>query len=372
MAVNAAWIMEAMERWAPRHLAESWDNVGLLVGHPAAKVSKVLVTLDVTIPVVTYAAQNKYDLIISHHPPIFKALPSLRTDNSQGQMLALLLQNSIAVYTAHTNLDAAPGGVNDTLATLLGLKRIRPLQTTYEDKLVKLAVFVPASHVGAVCDALCDAGAGHIGQYSHCTWQSAGTGTFLPLAGTNPFLGTQGQLQSVNEVKLETIFPQSLQKAVIAAMIAAHPYEEVAYDLYHLMNTGKRYGIGRIGTLPAPCSFGEWLRDAKEALGLETVKVAGSVDREIQTIALCGGSGASMINDAAQAGADVLITGDVKYHEAQQAIDKGIIVIDGGHYGTEQPVVQVVSAYLRQAAALAGEQLIIDSDPVNTDVFYYR
>lgn len=364
--------MDAMERWAPRYLAESWDNVGLLIGHPAAKVSKVLVTLDVTLPVVNHAVDRQYDLIISHHPPIFKGLTSIRTDNSQGEMLALLLGHSIAVYTAHTNLDAADGGVNDTLAALLGLEGVRPLQTTYEEKLLKLAVYVPVSHTEAVCEALSQAGAGHIGQYSHCTFQSQGTGTFLPLAGTNPFVGRQGKVEHVQEVKLETILPHSIQETVIAAMVRAHPYEEVAYDLYSLINGGRRYGIGRIGRLPAPTDCGQWLEQAKAALRLKTVKVAGSSDRQIQKIAVCGGSGASMISAAVQAGADVLVTGDVKYHEAQEAADRGLIVVDGGHYATEQPVTRAVIDYLRQAAAEACQELIVDSENIHGDVFEYR
>ena len=371
MAVDAQWVMDAMERFAPHHLAEGWDNVGLIVGQPCCKVTKILVTLDVTMPVAQYAAEHHYDLILCHHPPIFKPLTALRTDTKQGEILALLLRHSIAVYTAHTNLDIAAGGVNDVLAAKLGLQDVRPLHTTYEDKLLKLAVFVPITHAASVRDAICQAGAGHIGQYSCCTFQTAGTGTFLPLPGTKPFLGQQGQLEFASEVRLETIVPHSRCQAVLQAMMAAHPYEEVAYDLYQVVNSGYKYGLGRIGCLPDSRSFSQWVEQAKAALGITVLKAAGPAEKDVRIVAVCGGSGASLINDAVQAGADVLITGDVKYHEAQQAADQGLIVIDAGHFATEQPVLRAVTDYLRQYAASAGQQLIIDVDSISTDIFQF-
>ena len=371
MAVDAQWIIEAMEHFAPRHLAEDWDNVGLVIGHPRCKVTKVLVALDVTMPVAQYAAEHHYNLIICHHPPIFKPLTALRTDTRQGEILALLLRHSIAVYTAHTNLDIAAGGVNDVLAAKLGLRDVQPLHTTYEDKLLKLVVFVPLTHAEAVREAICQAGAGHIGQYSCCTFQTAGTGTFLPLPGTRPFLGQQGQLAFASEVRLETIVPQSRLQAVVQAMMAAHPYEEVAYDLYQVVNSGYKHGLGRIGHLPETCNFNSWIEQVKSALGISVLKAAGPVEKDVRIIAVCGGSGASLISDAVVAGADVLITGDVKYHEAQQAADKGLIVIDAGHFATEQPVLSAVTDYLRQYAASTGQQLIIDQDSVGTDIFQF-
>jgi len=369
MSVSCKTLIEMMERLAPVGLAEQWDNVGLLVGSPDQMVSKVLVTLDVTLPVARYAAQHGYELIISHHPVIFKALTCIRTDTPQGEIMAKLLKHSIAVYSAHTNLDIAAGGVNDALAGRLQLQQIELLQITNEDKLVKIVVYTPSSHVEQVREALCEAGAGHIGNYSHCTFQTAGTGTFLPLAGTKPFLGEIGQLEYAAECRLETIVPQSLSKQVLSAMLLAHPYEEAAYDVYPLANSGVRQGLGRLGWLNRPREFQDFINDVKSALGIAHVTVAGNVNKVIEKVALCGGSGGSLIGYAVAAGADVLITGDIKYHEAQEAVAKGLIVVDAGHFATEQPVIAVLVEYLQNCSREAGWEIAIHSDVINQDVF---
>ena len=369
MSVSIKSVISAIEELAPTHLAEKWDNVGLLIGNPNQMISKVLVTLDVTLDVANYAAQHGYGLIISHHPLIFKGLTAVRTDNPQGELVALLVRREIAVYAAHTNLDIAQGGVNDALAAKLELTNIRPLTVTSEEKLLKLVVFVPSTHVETVLEAIGKAGAGHIGNYSHCTFQSQGLGTFLPLAGTKPFLGQQGQLEYVDEARLETILPQIRSKAILKALFDAHPYEEVAYDLYPLVNTGRQYGLGRLGTLAEPCDCREWLQQLKTALNLSQVRVVGDIQKPVQQVALCGGSGASMIDHAIRAGADVLVTGDVKYHEAQEAAARGLIIVDGGHFATEQPIVAAVVDYLRHYTTHAGWKLIVDSETTNKDVF---
>ncbi|TCL35012.1 dinuclear metal center YbgI/SA1388 family protein [Anaerospora hongkongensis] len=370
MSISCKLIMEAMEKLAPTALAEKWDNVGLLIGSPEQEVNKVLVTLDVTLPVVRYAAEHGYELIISHHPVIFKSLSSIRTDTPQGEMLAVLLQHSIAVYCTHTNLDIAAGGVNDALAACLQLQALKPLQVTAEEKFVKLVVFAPVTHMETVREAICQAGAGHIGNYSHCTFQTAGMGTFLPLAGTKPFIGEQGRMEYVQECRLETIFPESLSKQVVAAMIQSHPYEEVAYDLYSLANNGIRQGLGRLGRLSHPRNFTDFIEYVKSALGVGQVTVAGNVDNKmIEKVAICGGSGASLINCSIAVGADVLITGDIKYHEAQEAAAKGLIVVDAGHFATEQPVLAVLTAYLQACSETADWHITIQSDAVNQDIF---
>lgn len=369
MSVSCKILVEAIERLAPVGLAEKWDNVGLLVGSPDQMISKVLVTLDVTLPVARYAAEHGYELIISHHPVIFKALTSIRTDTPQGEIMAELLKHSIAVYSAHTNLDIAAGGVNDAFAARLQLQQIEPLQITNEDKLVKIVVYTPASHVEQVREALCEAGAGHIGNYSHCTFQTAGTGTFLPLAGTKPFLGEIGQLEYAAECRLETIVPQSLSKQVLSAMLLAHPYEEAAYDVYPLANSGIRQGLGRLGRLDRPREFHDFINEVKSALGIAHVTVAGDVNKVVEKVALCGGSGGSLIGYAVAAGADVLITGDIKYHEAQEAVAKGLIVIDAGHFATEQPILAVLVDYLQNCSREAGWEIATHSDVINQDVF---
>lgn len=369
MSVKCQVIIDAMERLAPKYLAESWDNVGLLLGSPAQKITKLLITLDVTKAVATQAVQDGIDMIITHHPILFKAVNNIRTDLPQGQILVSLLKANIAVYAAHTNLDIATGGVNDILASKLNLQDPEPLVVSYTEKLCKLVVFVPNNHMEVVRRAISEAGAGHVGNYSHCTFSSNGTGSFLPLDGTQPFIGSNGVVEYVEETRLETIVPEKISRRVLKAMLKVHPYEEVAYDLYQLINSGHSLGLGRVGKLIAPMPLAEFIAQVKMALGIEYVNVAGPQDKIVKKVAVCGGSGASFINKAVFAGADVFITGDVKYHEAQDALAAGIVVIDAGHFATEQPVVSYVTEYLTSCATKDKWAVDICIDTVNKDVF---
>jgi dinuclear metal center YbgI/SA1388 family protein len=370
MSIKCQVIMEAMDRLAPRYLAAEWDNVGLLVGSPAQDVNKILVALDITPPVVEQAITSGANLIITHHPLLLKPIRSLRTDLPQGELLAAILRSKIAVFAAHTNLDLANGGVNDVLATKLQLTDIRSLAADVTDELLKLVVFVPTTHSKVVQEALAKAGAGHIGCYSHCTFQSEGMGTFMPLAGAQPFIGRLGKLEQVPEIRLETILPAKISRRVVSAMLKAHPYEEVAYDLYLLKNSGPTYGLGRIGRLATPVSLTDLAVMVKDTLPVVSVRIAGKLAKTITTVAVCGGSGAGLLQKAIFAGADVLITGDVKYHEAQEAAAAGIALIDAGHFGTEQPVVAAVAAYLTDCAVAGKWSVSVDTDTVNTDVFH--
>jgi dinuclear metal center YbgI/SA1388 family protein len=362
MSVKCQVIMDAMDKLAPRHLAAEWDNVGLLVGSPAQDIEKIFVTLDVTDLVLAQAAACGANMIISHHPLFFKPLRNLRTDLPQGNLLAAILRQGIAVFAAHTNLDSANGGVNDVLANLLALKNIQRLTTDTTEELFKLVVFVPETHAQIVQDALHKAGAGHIGKYSHCMFITEGTGTFLPLEGTNPFIGQPGKVEHVREVRLETIVPSKFRRRVVHALLKAHPYEEVAYDLYLLSNPGKQYGLGRIGQLEKPVTLRDFAQYVKKRLKTDFVRVAGNSDHLISTAAVCGGSGASLLHKAAFAGADVLITGDIKYHEAQEALSAGISLIDAGHFATEQPVVDVLSEYLLDCAKTSKWSVAIEAN----------
>ncbi|QDR80915.1 Nif3-like dinuclear metal center hexameric protein [Sporomusa termitida] len=370
MSVICRDILKELEKLAPRHLAEPWDNVGLLLGDPAQPIQKIIVALDVDQPLVNEAITTGADLIIAHHPLIFKGLTRIRTDCPQGKLLADLIKAGIAVYAAHTNLDSARGGVNDVLAQKLALKEVRPLTNVYQEQLYKLAVYVPATHVDQVRNSITAAGAGHIGNYSHCTFQTPGTGTFLPLADAQPFLGHQGTLEFVDESRLETVFPAALRSQIITAMLAAHPYEEVAYDEYQLLNKGETYGLGRVGCLAAPMGLEQFIRQVKTALHINSVKVAGAdAEQMISRVAVCGGSGASLINQAVNAGAHILVTGDVKYHEAQQAVAEGLTIIDAGHFATEQPVVGLVADYLTHCAQKNLWKITVIGNNANKDVF---
>lgn len=348
MPVICSEIIELMEEIAPPQYAEDWDNAGLLVGDRRQAIHKIMVALDVTPQVLDSAVEQGVQLIISHHPPLFKAIKQLRGDLPGTKTLCRLVKNDIAVYAAHTTLDAAPAGVNDVLAGKLGLEHCEALSNNKEI-LYKLAVCVPESHASQVWEAIAATGAGHIGNYSHCSFQIHGTGTFKPLPGTHPFIGEPGKMESVAECRLETVFPARLRAKVLKTMLNAHPYEEVAYDLYCLANE-QAGGLGRIGTLAKPAPLSEFAAQVKQALAVAAVKVAGLSDKAIHKVALCGGSGASLLTQAVQAGADVLVTGDVDYHDALTALEQGVAVIDAGHFGTEYPVVEALTGRLRQLA----------------------
>lgn len=360
-----------MEELAPPAWAESWDNVGLQVGAPDRAVGRILVALELTGGVVEEAVHTQADLIVVHHPAIFKPLKALRFDSPGGARLERLIKAGIGLYAAHTNLDQAPGGTNDTLAAKAGLTKHDVLMGVGEEKYIKLVVFVPRGHEDAVRTALAEAGAGHIGNYSHCTFQTAGTGTFLPLEGTSPFLGQPGKLEYADELRLETILPEGLVKGAVQAMLAAHPYEEVAYDLYPLANPGRGRGHGRIGTLAEPVTLGVLAGRLKEALGIPNLRFVGDLGCKITTVAVGAGSGGMLIPYAARRGADVLITGDVDHHDAQDAADAGLCVIDVGHYASEAIVVEPLAAYLRERSTADGLAVEVVEAQAGKDPFTF-
>lgn len=371
MAVRCGQVIDWMEEWAPRRMAEKWDNVGLLVGAPYREVERVLVALEVTRAVIDEALEQGAQLIITHHPLFLEPIKVLREDTHPAALVNRLIKSGLCLYAAHTNLDVAPGGVNDLLAGLLGLSDTSPLSETGERVLYKVAVFVPVGHEEEVRRALCEAGAGWIGRYSDCAFESQGIGTFRPLEGTNPYIGEIGKLERVSEVRLETVIPGERLDQALRAMLAAHPYEEAAYDIYRLQNRLPGYGLGRVGFLPHPCTLAEFAGMVKERLGVAAVRLAGNPDRRVKKVALCGGSGMSLVSRALRSGADVYLTSDVKHHDALDALAQGLAVVDAGHYGTEQVVVPAVTRYLRERAEQAGEQLQVTATGVVTDPFRY-
>lgn len=325
-------VFKVMEKWAPKKYAYDWDNVGLQLGSHSKTVKKIMVTLDVIEFVVNEAIENNVDLIIAHHPIFFKALDKLNVDTPKGRMIEKLIKNDITVYAAHTNLDVASGGVNDLLAEQLGLQSTEVLIETTKDKLFKIAVFVPVEHKQAVMAAFNQTGAGYIGNYSDCTFQTEGQGTFKPLEGTNPFIGSKNKLVKTDEVKLETIVPESILSTVVNAMIQAHPYEEVAYDIYPLVNEGDTYGLGRIGQLYEQMTLNELAEYVKLKYNVPSVRVVGDLTKKVSKIAILGGSGEKYFAAAKYKGADVYITGDMTFHAAQDAEQMGLSIIDPGHH----------------------------------------
>ncbi|MDD2422039.1 MAG: Nif3-like dinuclear metal center hexameric protein [Heliobacteriaceae bacterium] len=352
MAVVCSQIIGWLERLAPKHLAAEWDAIGLQAGDPGALVTGVYLALDVDPGVVEAAVEKGCQLIVTHHPLIFKPLKALRWDLPAGWLLRRLAVAGLQVYAAHTNLDVAGGGVNDALAARLGLTGVVPLGGDQGAELVKIAVFVPADHEAVVRRALGEAGAGHIGNYAHCTFRTSGTGAFLPLDGAEPFIGRVGEVAEVAEVRVETVVTRQDLSRVLKAMLKAHPYEEVAYDLYPLLNRGVAVGLGRIGHLPEPLTVGAWAERVKTVLSVPAVRWVGR-DRQrlVRKVAVCGGTGAGLLAKAKFQGADLLITGDLKYHEAQTAQNLGLDVIDPGHFATERPVLAELARYLEDRAA---------------------
>ncbi len=343
-----------VEELAPPEWAEQWDNVGLQVGEPGAPANRILVALELTGAVIEEAVQTRADLVVVHHPAIFRPLKALRFDTPTGGRIRELVRNEISLYAAHTNLDQAKGMTNDSLAAAAGLSSSSVIERVGEEKYLKLVVFVSKGDEAPVMEALTREGAGHIGQYSHCTFQTSGTGTFLPLEGTSPYIGKVGQLERVDEIRLETIIPESKARQAVQAMIAAHPYEEVAYDLYPLANPGQVRGHGRIGLLSQPVTVAELVERLKAALQTPSLRIVGDPDRLVATVAVGAGSGSSLIGQAARRGADVLITGDIGYHNAQDALDLGLALIDVGHYNSEAIVVPPLVRYLRERLAADG------------------
>lgn len=369
MPVKCMEIFNLVEEMAPRSLAESWDNTGLQVGHPGSEVDRIMLALDVNMNVAREAREKKAGLIISHHPLFLNPYRSINLGRPEGELVSYLIRNNIAVYSAHTNLDNAAGGVNSVFAEKLGLEDVSVLQRAGQERYIKLAVFVPAGHVEDVRNALSEAGAGWIGNYSHCTFMTRGTGTFKPLDGTNPYIGRAGEIEKVEEYKLETIVPYGKLDIVIRAMLKAHPYEEVAYDLYPLENAGPAYGPGRVGILSEPVSFRQFAEKVKDALSLPAVRLGGDLESNVYKVAVCGGSGAGLWTDALSAGADVFVTGDVKYHTAQDMLAAGLKFIDAGHYGTEVFIMPVLRSYLVERCKAAGINVEILLSQTNTDPF---
>lgn len=369
MAVSCQIVINIIENFASKKLAEDWDNVGLQVGNPAQPVSCVFLSLDLNEEVLEEAIAIGADMLVVHHTPFFKPIKNLRTDLPNGRLIHKLVRHGLALYTVHTNLDAAMGGVNDVLATKLGLQKVEPLTENRREKLYKLVVFVPCEYTEKVSEAICGAGGGWLGNYAHCTFRTAGTGTFLPLEGTNPFIGKTGKLEQLEETRLETIIPETRLSRAIKAMLKAHPYEEVAYDLYPLINEGQKLGIGRIGLLPEPLTLKEFIDLVKEKLMLSIVRYCGLPEKTVEKVALCGGSGAGFIARAAFLGAEVYLTADIKYHEAQEALAQGLALVDGGHFNTEQPVMAVLADYLHRELVQKNVNVVVSQ--INSDPFRF-
>ena len=338
---------------APLDLAESWDNPGLQVGDPQTTVTRIMVALDATPIVIKTALNASCDLLITHHPLIFTPQKSLSTVTSEGASICAAIKGGLAIVSMHTNYDCADGGLNDLLAERLGLSDIKPLQITSTRELAKLVVYTPEAQLEQVRSALLVYGS-NLGKYTDCSFSAPGIGTFTPQDGASPFVGTVGMQEQVAEYRFELMLEQSVLPKALKTLMAVHPYEEPAFDIYPLLNKERQFGLGRIGFLPERVSlldFAECLRKKLAAPGLRFV---GDPASGLSKIALCGGSGVSLLRTAVRAGADAMVTGDVKYHDARNAENLGIGLVDPGHFSTEIIMVEAVTERLKQAIALGG------------------
>ena len=339
-------LIKQIEKKYPLSLAYDWDNVGLLVGDFESEIKKVLVTLEANENVIDEAIENNVDLIVTHHPFIFKKINKINTRDLKGRLIHKLIKNDIALYSMHTNFDIAFDGLNDYFMEIMGFKNTKILDVTNSQTLYKLAVYVPKTHELVLREALGEAGAGYIGNYSHCTFNTQGIGTFKPDENTNPFIGTVGQIEEVEEVKIETIVPQSILQKTIDKMLKAHPYEEVAYDIYKLENKGESVGLGRYASLDVQTNLQALCEKIKLKLNMNHIRVVGDLNTKIKKVAVVTGAGSDMVRLAKSKNCDVIITGDVKYHEAQDALDMGMTIVDCGHFDTEDIFKDVMKRFL--------------------------
>ncbi len=328
----------------PPALAEEWDHSGLQVGDLSLPCQRVLVALDFDLSLVEALAG--VDLLITHHPLIFRPLKEIRPETSLGKKIAALLREGVACYAVHTPYDSAQGGMGERLAGILGLRNTRPVKP--RGKLYKLAVFVPPDHLDRVADAVFSAGAGKIGRYGRCSFRIEGTGTFLPGEGTRPYIGEPGREERVREVRLETIVPGERLSAVVKAMLGAHPYEEVAYDIYPLELRDHRHGLGRVGMLPEPERAEDVIRRFADAIGARSPMVYGSAGKEVRRVAVCGGACGSLWHEALDKGAQLFLTGEIGYHDGLAAAEEGLVAVALGHRETEKVFVDHVAELLRR------------------------
>jgi len=339
-------IVGCIEEFAPLSLQESWDNAGLLTGNLSSDVDAALIALDITEEVIDDAISHGEKLIIAHHPLIFSGIKKINGNNSIERSLIKAIKNDIAIYAAHTNIDVVKNGVSWKMAQKLGLEDVNALSAG-KGLLRKLIVYVPTSHAELVRDALFMAGAGTIGNYGSCSFNSVGKGTFKGNESTNPFVGKVGEMHVEEEVKIETVFPTHLQGKVLKVLFEVHPYEEVAYDVFPLENSNLSDGAGIVGDLEKEIDFFEYLSFVKETLNIKTIRHSANPKSMIKRVAICGGSGSFLISNAKSAGADIYITGDLKYHDFTENFGP-MILADVGHWESEQFIPELLSTHISQ------------------------
>lgn len=328
-------ITDIIESFAPLSLQESYDNAGLIIGQPDNDdIIGALLCIDVTEEVIDEAISKKCNLIISHHPLIFNGLKKITGQNAVQRCVIKAIKNDIAIYAAHTNIDNVINGVNGKIADKLGLIN-RKILLPKSDTLLKISTFVPKIHAQRVRDAMFEAGAGYIGNYDSCSFNMEGYGSFKANDNANPFVGKLNEIHYETEIKIEVILPEHIKNKVLSALIKAHPYEEPAFDIYPILNNHNQIGSGLIGELESPVNELDFFQRLKEIFGLSVLKHTAILNKDIKKVAICGGSGSFLLEQAIRLGADIFISGDFKYHDYFNSENK-IIIADVGHFETEQ------------------------------------
>jgi dinuclear metal center YbgI/SA1388 family protein len=374
-AVTVGDAVSALDGLYPPHIAEEWDSVGLACGDRSDVVRRVLFAVDPLPDVIEEALAWDADLLVTHHPLLLRGVRSVATDTWKGRALHRLIQGRCALFNAHTNADVASGGVNDALADVLGLRALSPLRAWPQEPTDKVVTFVPPSDADAVIDAMAAAGAGTLGAYERCAWTGSGTGTFTPQPGARPTIGSVGSTEVLAESRVEMLVPRALRTAVLAALRAAHPYEEVAVDVYELAAVPADTGLGRVGTLEVECSLAEFAERVAARLPSTPggVRCSGPPDASVRRVAVCGGAGDSLLPDAARAGVDVFVTADLRHHPVSEHLaNGGPALIDAGHWASEWPwlpkaaiaLVEALEVSGRAAATVETRVSTLVSDPV--------
>ncbi|MGD8701881.1 MAG: Nif3-like dinuclear metal center hexameric protein [Desulfosarcina sp.] len=369
MTATVAHMMRLLDQLAPPHLAESWDNVGLQIGNRNWPVKKVWTALDPLPEVVAKACENHVNLLITHHPLFFKPTARIDCQSPLGRVVETALSSKLAILCAHTNLDSVPNGVNDVLAGRMGLEDLVVLGEPADVGLSKLVVFVPATHVRAVLKSLFAEEAGRVGNYTCCSFRCEGVGTFLPGVGSEPTVGKVGTLTEVRENRIEVLTDNA--DLLIDAIRKVHPYETMACDVYPLNARDRRTGLGRVGKLASPLPLDLFVQHIRSALKLPSVKVAGDTQWPVEKVAVCSGSGSSLLNAAIASGAQAYVSGDLGYHTAREAQQAGIGLVDIGHFGSEHIIVDVLAKAMRDLVAAAGMSVVVEANDMETDPFYY-
>lgn len=352
-------LLAKLDEIAPLRFAETWDNVGLIAGDPSREVRRAMLTIDYTAEVARETVESNCDLVISYHPPLFDAVKRLTAPS----LVFDAIGRGVAIYSPHTALDAAEGGTNDVLAEILGITKAAPLRAvTPSPWHYKLVVFVPRDAVDKVADAVFDAGAGWIGNYSQCSFRSDGTGTFLGQEGTNPTVGEPGKLERAPETRIETIVPSANLTAVVQALKESHPYEEPAFDLIQLATLPETRGMGRIGEI-APIAREKLISRIRDALGVSSLLIAGPTEGEAKLAACCAGAGGSLTGEALRQKADVYLTGEMRHHDALKAAAAGMTVICTLHSNSERVALPRYAQRIRETAGLEVVISRSDRDP---------